>query len=115
MRGPFKSQVAGIEMRQPDKAAPVDELDLVSDPADQPAVAQIAHRAVDMDRRIAQDIGKFFLQQRQGKGVVLGRADAGQADVKFAEQMGQMRARAQRRRRDQPLPVDRRVDRGRHP
>ena len=41
MRGPFKSQVAGIEMRQPDKAAPVDELDLVSDPADQPAVAQI--------------------------------------------------------------------------
>ena len=115
MRGPFKSQVAGIEMRQPDKAAPVDELDLVSDPADQPAIAQVAHRAVDMDRCIAKDIGQFLLQQRQGKAVVLGGADAGQADVKFANQMGQMRARAQRRRRDQPLPVDRRVDCGRHP
>ena len=98
MRGPFKSQVAGIEMRQPDKAAPVDELDLVSDPADQPAVAQIAHRAVDMDRRAAKDIFRLFLQQRQGKDVLLRRADAGQANVRFAEQMRQLR---QLRRRTQ--------------
>ncbi len=95
MRGPFKSQVAGIEMRQPDKAAPVDELDLVSDPADQPAVAQIANRAVDMDRRAAKDIFRLFLQQRQGKDVLLRRADAGQANVRFAEQMRQLRRRTQ--------------------